>query len=106
MAHNPPYRGWNWTSALESAAQQSEMLDAVNNYYSATVVERAKVKGVFATHDYADHKDMIPLPCNPESISIGYGLRNGEKVLPLTSLMRRVSPEPVVLAMRARRPPR
>jgi hypothetical protein len=32
-------------------------------------------------------KDMIPLPCNPESISIGYGLRNGEKVLPLTSLI-------------------
>ena len=31
--------------------------------------------------------DMIPLPCNPESISIGYGLRNGEKVLPLTSLI-------------------
>jgi uncharacterized radical SAM superfamily Fe-S cluster-containing enzyme len=31
--------------------------------------------------------DMIPLPCNPESISIGYGLRNGDKVLPLTSLI-------------------
>jgi 7,8-dihydro-6-hydroxymethylpterin dimethyltransferase len=31
--------------------------------------------------------DMIPLPCNPESISIGYGLRNGEAVLPLTSLI-------------------
>src|SRR5262249_17566462 len=33
--------------------------------------------------------DMIPLPCNPESISIGYGLRNGEKGLPLTSLFPR-----------------
>jgi 7,8-dihydro-6-hydroxymethylpterin dimethyltransferase len=32
--------------------------------------------------------DMIPLPCNPESISIGYGLRNGAAVLPLTSLLR------------------
>jgi hypothetical protein len=32
-------------------------------------------------------QDMIPLPCNPESISIGYGLRNGGKVLPLTSLI-------------------
>src|SRR5260221_9951601 len=31
--------------------------------------------------------DMIPLPCNPESISIAYGLRNGETVLPLTSLI-------------------
>jgi uncharacterized radical SAM superfamily Fe-S cluster-containing enzyme len=32
-------------------------------------------------------KDMIPLPCNPESVSIGYGLRSGDKVLPLTSLI-------------------
>jgi uncharacterized radical SAM superfamily Fe-S cluster-containing enzyme len=31
--------------------------------------------------------DMIPLPCNPESISIGYGLRSGGTVLPLTSLI-------------------
>ena len=23
--------------------------------------------------------DMIPLPCNPEAISIGYGLRNGAR---------------------------
>jgi uncharacterized radical SAM superfamily Fe-S cluster-containing enzyme len=35
------------------------------------------------------HADMIPLPCNPESISIGYGLRNGEKVMPLTSMFAR-----------------
>jgi serine/threonine protein kinase len=50
------------SSALESAAQQSEILDAVNNLYSADVVERAKVKGVWATHDYAAHEGMIPLP--------------------------------------------
>jgi serine/threonine protein kinase len=50
------------TSALESAAQQSEMLDEVNNVYSADVVERAKLKGVEATHDYATRKDTIPLP--------------------------------------------
>jgi 7,8-dihydro-6-hydroxymethylpterin dimethyltransferase len=31
--------------------------------------------------------DMIPLPCNPESISIGYGLRNGEAVLPILSMV-------------------
>ncbi|HEX9468939.1 MAG TPA: radical SAM protein, partial [Bradyrhizobium sp.] len=31
--------------------------------------------------------DMIPLPCNPESISIGYGVRNGETVLPVTSMV-------------------
>src|SRR5262249_48897468 len=38
------------TSALESAAQQSEMLDEVNNFYSADVVDRAQLKGVFASH--------------------------------------------------------
>ena len=39
--------------------------------------------GVFADGD------MIPLPCNPASISIGYGVRDGAKVIPLTSLMPR-----------------
>jgi uncharacterized radical SAM superfamily Fe-S cluster-containing enzyme len=33
--------------------------------------------------------DMVPLPCNPETISIGYGLRNGRTVLPVTSLIPR-----------------
>lgn len=50
------------TSALESAAQQSEILDEINNRYSADVVERAQAKGVSATHDYATRKDAIPLP--------------------------------------------
>ncbi len=50
------------SSALESAAQQSEILDEVNNVYSADVVERAKLKGVEATHDYATRKGAIPLP--------------------------------------------
>ncbi|MBV9827273.1 MAG: radical SAM protein [Alphaproteobacteria bacterium] len=30
--------------------------------------------------------DLIPLPCNPEAISIGYGLRAGSHVEPLTHL--------------------
>ena len=30
---------------------------------------------------------MIPLPCNPETISIGYGLRNGREVLPVTAMV-------------------
>ena len=33
--------------------------------------------------------DMVPLPCNPEAISIGYGLRNGRDVLAVTSLVPR-----------------
>jgi uncharacterized radical SAM superfamily Fe-S cluster-containing enzyme len=33
--------------------------------------------------------DMIPLPCNPDQICIGYGLRRGEAVVPVTSLLPR-----------------
>ncbi len=31
--------------------------------------------------------DMIPLPCNPTAISIGYGLRAGKKVVPVTAII-------------------
>jgi hypothetical protein len=31
--------------------------------------------------------DMIPLPCNPDAISIGYGLRQGRQVTPITQLI-------------------
>jgi uncharacterized radical SAM superfamily Fe-S cluster-containing enzyme len=30
--------------------------------------------------------DLIPLPCNPDAISIGYGLRAGSQVMPVTHL--------------------
>ena len=33
--------------------------------------------------------DIIPLPCNPESIAIGYALRNGDKIAPITSFFPR-----------------
>ena len=33
--------------------------------------------------------DLIPLPCNPDQICIGYGLRSGEQVTPITSLLPR-----------------
>jgi hypothetical protein len=32
---------------------------------------------------------MIPLPCNPDQICIGYGLRTGREVTPITSLLPR-----------------
>lgn len=34
-------------------------------------------------------EDMIPLPCNPDQICIGYGLRAGKSVTPITSLLPR-----------------
>ncbi len=39
--------------------------------------------GVFAL------EDLIPLPCNPDQICIGYGLRNGAQVTPITALFPR-----------------
>jgi uncharacterized radical SAM superfamily Fe-S cluster-containing enzyme len=31
-------------------------------------------------------RDMIPLPCNPSAITIGYGLRNGRQITPVTAI--------------------
>jgi uncharacterized radical SAM superfamily Fe-S cluster-containing enzyme len=31
--------------------------------------------------------DLVPLPCNPEAISIAYGVRNGSEILPVTRLL-------------------
>ncbi|HXV01158.1 MAG TPA: radical SAM protein [Caulobacteraceae bacterium] len=47
------------------------------------VRRRIAEAGVFAL------ADLIPLPCNPDQICIGYGLRNGEVVVPITSLLPR-----------------
>jgi hypothetical protein len=49
-------------TALESAAQESDMLDSLNSYYSAKVVERVKKSGVEVTHDYESKKGAIPIP--------------------------------------------
>lgn len=47
------------------------------------VRRRAAEAGAFSLDDF------IPLPCNPEQISIAYGLRNADSVLPLTALIPR-----------------
>ncbi len=47
------------------------------------VRRRIAEAGVFAL------EDLIPLPCNPDQICIGYGLRTGDNVLPVTSLLPR-----------------
>jgi len=33
--------------------------------------------------------DLVPLPCNPDQICIGYGIRSGASVVPVTRLMER-----------------
>ncbi len=65
-------------------AGRNEGFDAKANRMLLTQIRREVVKaGVFAT------EDMIPLPCNPDQICIGYGLRNGRAVTPITSLLPR-----------------
>ena len=47
------------------------------------VRRRIAEAGVFAL------EDLIPLPCNPDQICIGYGLRNGRQVQPVTAMLPR-----------------
>lgn len=65
-------------------AGRNERFDARANRMLLTQIRREVGKsGVFET------EDMIPLPCNPDQISIGYALRDGDEVTPLTRLLPR-----------------
>ncbi|MEJ0074249.1 MAG: radical SAM protein [Alphaproteobacteria bacterium] len=66
-------------------AGRNENFDAKRDRVLLSDIRRAVVResGVFGA------ADMIPLPCNPEQISIAYGLRNGRQVLPVTSMLSR-----------------
>jgi hypothetical protein len=50
------------SSAMESAAQYSEMLEVVNELYSSEVVNRVGHHGIEAPADYASREGAIPLP--------------------------------------------
>ena len=64
------------STALESAAQQSEMLDVVNAFYSSQVVDRIQSHEVVISHDYASKKGAIPLPA---TFTIEYGQQIGQR---------------------------
>lgn len=65
-------------------AGRNEGFDARTDRIVLTEVRRRIAEaGVFAL------EDLIPLPCNPDQICIGYGLRNGDQVAPITSLIPR-----------------
>jgi uncharacterized radical SAM superfamily Fe-S cluster-containing enzyme len=65
-------------------AGRNEGFEKNSNRVLLTQIRREVGKsGVFATDD------MIPLPCNPDQISIGYALRNGDEVTPITRLLPR-----------------
>jgi 7,8-dihydro-6-hydroxymethylpterin dimethyltransferase len=44
---------------------------------------------IYQQSSHFESKDLIPLPCNPESIAIAYALRDGDKLLPVTDLFPR-----------------
>jgi uncharacterized radical SAM superfamily Fe-S cluster-containing enzyme len=65
-------------------AGRNEQFDASANRVLLTQIRREVGRsGVFAT------EDMIPLPCNPDQISIGYALRQVDEVTPITRLIPR-----------------
>jgi 7,8-dihydro-6-hydroxymethylpterin dimethyltransferase len=65
-------------------AGRNDGFDAKDNRIVLTEVRRRVAEaGVFSL------EDMIPLPCNPDQICIGYGLRSGAEVTPITSLLPR-----------------
>lgn len=61
------------STAIESAAQQSEMLDVVNALYSAQVVDRIQGHGIAVTHDYTSRDAAIPLPAT-------FTIESGEQI--------------------------
>jgi uncharacterized radical SAM superfamily Fe-S cluster-containing enzyme len=63
-------------------AGRNEGYDPAENRIVLSEIRRAIIDqwGVFG------EDDLIPLPCNPDAISIGYGLRAGTEVKPVTRL--------------------
>jgi eukaryotic-like serine/threonine-protein kinase len=64
------------STAIEGAAQQAEMLEVVNAFYTSEVVDRVQPHGIVVTDDYATKKGAIPLPV---VFLIESGQRIGEK---------------------------
>jgi uncharacterized radical SAM superfamily Fe-S cluster-containing enzyme len=65
-------------------AGRNDGFDAKEHRIVLTEVRRRIAEaGVFGL------EDLIPLPCNPDQICIGYGLRDGARVEPITSMLPR-----------------
>lgn len=66
-------------------AGRNENFEPTRNRALLSDIRRAVIESNFPF----GASDMIPLPCNPESISIGYGLRQGTSILPVTGYLPR-----------------
>ncbi len=64
---------------------RNEGFDKNSDRFLLTDIRRA----IYEQSPVFKPEDIIPLPCNPESISIAYGLREGRKITPITSLIPR-----------------
>ena len=64
---------------------RNDNFDARHNRLTLSEVRRR----IIDDHGLFGEADMIPLPCNPDAITIGYGLRNGRQVAPVTSMIPR-----------------
>ena len=66
-------------------AGRNEGFDPDGNRFVLSDIRRAIIDAGTAFGE----RDIIPLPCNPYSIAIGYALRNGERIAPITSFFPR-----------------
>lgn len=66
-------------------AGRNEGFDPGRDRVVLSDIRRAVIRGA----NPFGEADIIPLPCNPESIAIGYGLRRGRAVTPVTGLLPR-----------------
>lgn len=66
-------------------AGRNDNYDLRSNRLTLSEVRRR----IIDDHGLFGEADMIPLPCNPDAITIGYGLRNGRQVAPVTSMIPR-----------------
>ncbi len=66
--------------------------DAGRNLGFDPAEHRATLSGIrrrIAEGGVFEAADLVPLPCNPDQICIGYGIRAGQSVVPVTRLMGR-----------------
>jgi hypothetical protein len=67
------------STALESAAQQAEMFDEVNTFYSAEVVDRVTPAGIEASPFYVSRPGTIPAPAT-FTIELGRHISNNSRL--------------------------
>ena len=68
---------------IQAAGRNENFNPDTDRIVLTEIRRRIAEAGVFAL------EDLIPLPCNPDQICIGYGLRQGDQVQPITALLPR-----------------